>query len=298
MPPKSASSPHFDTLSLSVSLPIFMVVLSLFLQPLFAQVGKVEIKFSLFGKEQLMWPRISGDSTGRGAVFAPVSGVGSEVSASSSKAKDSLSAPQFRIGIVPVWVRDYKESRPCDSCHRLSANGMEFFLENWFRQRLDSLFPAAETELLAPHLDPLVKQGIDLESEVDKMNFPIESWSGRKHPGFIYHADERWLDASTRSRLIRLGKAMEMDYLMIPAQVRVRVKPKSRNLHVGDLAYSFIVVFWDVRGEKAQWAMTYHETLKGFDLDKSLAPNLEQAMVGYWARVPALLRSTLEATSK
>src|SRR4051812_43257354 len=106
--------------------------LLLFAASVFSEPSPISIHQAVFSNRQLFWPELAGKSKPAG------------------RAKDKGPAP-VRIGVLPIRLRDYHESLPCDSCHRLSDNGMEFFLENYLKDRMQARFPKSQVELIAPH---------------------------------------------------------------------------------------------------------------------------------------------------
>ena len=89
------------------------------------------VRKAVFSDRQFFWPQLAGQ--GRPALpEAPAPAV--KARSGPKAAGGTQSSGAARIAILPVTLKDYRESLPCDSCHRLSANGMEFFLENYLKE--------------------------------------------------------------------------------------------------------------------------------------------------------------------
>ncbi len=99
----------------------------------FSDPAGAQVDMAVFSDRQSFWPGLAGPSK-----------------AATKAASKAQPAAKVNLAVLPVTLKEYKESLPCDSCHRLSANGMEFFLENWLKDRLHDRFPAWSVELIAP----------------------------------------------------------------------------------------------------------------------------------------------------
>ncbi len=233
---------------------------------------------AIFGTDQFFWPNLSGSVT----VDHPADAAHS-------------AAVSVKVGVLPLQILDYRESIPCDSCHRLSANGMEFYLENFLKDRLTMRFPKAKVELLAPHAGILQSRKIDLLASLDSLRLPWDLWLDSTGQTLIYRPRERMLSPAEQKRLDKLGGLLDCDYLLLPARVFVHVTPDASNAHTGGLEWGLDLVFWDVRRGRLEWAQLYAEKTTGMDLDDALDKHLEQSLLKSWDTLPAAIKSLWKA---
>jgi hypothetical protein len=240
----------------------------------------VEIRKAVFSDHQLFWPDLAGraDPTGRPH---PTRKAKPGVDASAKPAP-------VHIAVLPVRITDYRESIPCDSCHRLSANGMEFFLENYFKDRLHDRFPQHTVELVSPN-QPLVETRLNLLAYLDSLQLPWDRWLADSGQEVVYRPRDRYTPAAARHRLDKLGGMLGATHLLLPAKVRIRVTPQASNTHQGGLEWTFVLALWNVADGRPEWALRYSERAIDMDLDKSLEGNLDKGLGAAWDRLPAEL---------
>lgn len=263
--------------------PIPMLLLALAIVP---ALGQEEIAFqvrsAVFSKDQTFWPGLA--SGGQPALRK----------AEASKPKKS-GPRQFAVLPIRIKDRDWKETLPCDSCHRLSANGMEFFLENYFAQKLRMRFEKDGVDLIAPHSPFLQTAKIDLLDYQDSLDLPWSRWFDGYTQDLIYRPREWMAAAETRKRLDRLGGLVGATHLLLPAKVWFKVDSKASNLHHGNLEWGFHLVFWNVGAGRAEWAMAFTETARNVDLDAPLDARLDRSLVAAWDRMPSDLAALWKA---
>ena len=229
------------------------------------------ICMAVFSSRQLFWPELGGPGK----------------SAGRSKVKP---LPP-RIGILPLSIRDYQESLPCDSCHRLSANGMEFYLENYLTERVRNRFPGHAVELVAPHFALLTSGKVDLMAYLDSLELPWNRWFDGYQQNLIYRPKDWMTPVATRKRLDKLGGILGMTHLLLPAQARVRVMPKRSDGHEGGLDWGFRLLCWNVAAGRPEWVLDYAGSIPNMDLDESLDKRLDQRLVAAWDSLPRELRA-------
>ena len=240
------------------------------------------VRKAVFSDHQLFWPALEGKGK-------PAAAGMSKLKPKPGKAAGKGVAP-IRIGVLPIAIKDYSESIPCDSCHRLSANGMEFFLENYFKDRLAARFPAAGIDLIAPNA-ALVEKRLNLMAYLDSLNLPWDKWLADSGQQAVYRPRDRFTAPAARQRLDKLGGMLGAAYLLLPARVHIRVTPLASNMHTGGLEWGFDLVLWNVAAGAPEWAMQYREQDGGMDLDQSLETRLDKALGAAWDGMPAELTS-------
>ena len=149
----------------------FLGVLLFTFGSVFAQDFSYQIRKAIFSKRQFFWPGIQASEKS-----LPLNLI----------AKSKATSQPVRLGVLPINIRDYWESIPCDSCHRLSVNGMEFYLENYLKDKLGNRFPKAKIELIAPQFQLLENQKIDLLAYLDSLALPWAQWFPDSSEVLIY----------------------------------------------------------------------------------------------------------------
>lgn len=195
---------------------------------------------------------------------------------------------------MPVHIREYRESLPCDSCHRLSANGMEFFLENYLKDKLQHRFPSHAIELIAPH-SPYLQSSPDLLVSLDSLNLPFAQWFPDSGQEVIYRPRDRFTRTEDRRRLDALGGNLGKTHLLLPVNLRVKVTPQASHSHQGGLDWEFSLLFWNVAEGVPEWAMQFRDKTASMNLDESLAGRLDKALGKAWDRMPGDLKSLWKA---
>lgn len=251
------------------------------------------VRFAVFSKDQAFWPGLGGAAQSTGA--GPEAGAGGSAGAGE--------AP-LHIAVLPIRIqdKDWKERIPCDSCHRLSPNGLEFFLENYLAQRLSARFredrpgivrdttkTGPTVELAAPHLPLLKTAGVDLLDYLDSLSLPWERWFDGYAQDVLYRPRDFMTPPAARKRLDRLGGLLGATHLLLPAKVWMKLDPKSRTIHEGSMEWGFHLLFWNVAAGRPEWAMAFTETARNVDLDAPLDPRLDKSIVEAWEAMPEAL---------
>jgi hypothetical protein len=265
---------------------------ALVLIPALNAPADVKVRMAVFSDRQLFWPALAGKGHPAGSLTPA-----GRKSASSPEVKVEASGKPMnagqnevtRLAVLPIDLKDYSESQPCDSCHRLSANGMEFFFENYLRQRMETRFPGQHVDLVAP-TDPLVAKRLDLMAYLDSLRLPWEKWLSDPDEAVIYRPRDRFTDPAMRRRMDKLGGILGATHLLLPARMHMKVKPLASNLHAGGLEWGCFLVLWNVSEGRPEWAMQYEESESAVDLDESLEGRLDQALGGAFEKIPGELR--------
>ncbi len=274
--PRPSSFPPFPVFPACV---VFCLALAALAAAAAPPPGGARVRSAVFSDRQLFWPQLAG--------LAPASSVVKSAAAGNAPGKD-------KIAILPISIKDYRESLSCDSCHRLSANGMEFFLENYLKDKLAARFPAKTVELIAPN-QPLLESKLDLMSYLDGIAVPWDKWLSDSGDQVVYRPHDRATDPAARKRLDRLGGMLGAAYLLLPARMRVRVAPRSTTSHQGGLEWTFALLLWNVAAGTPEWAMEYSERSAEMDLDEALDSRLDKGLVKAWDRLPDDLKSLWNA---
>lgn len=260
-----------------------LAALSLFIASASAESASVILRKAVFSDRQLFWP----DLAGKSAVAGRPQGAAARESGKPKPAAmvGAVAAEPVKVAVLPILIRDYRESIPCDSCHRLSANGMEFFLENYLKDKIHDRFPAFAVDLIAPQL-PLVQARVDLMAYLDSLELPWDRWLADSGEGVVYRPQDRFTKPAARKRLDKLGGMLGAAYLLLPARVHVMVTPNSTTSHQGGLEWSFELALWNVAAGHPEWALRYAERTPSMDLDESLAGRLDKGLGAAWDGLP------------
>jgi hypothetical protein len=269
---------HFPLLLISASLA-------------FSQSSSLRVQKAVFSDRQLFWPALEGK--GRPALKpskpAKAAGAGAK-----SKAAKSGGESVPRIAVLPIELKDYRESLPCDSCHRLSANGMEFFLENYLKDRMTARFPKYDVELIAPS-QPLLETKLNLLAYLDSLDFPWERWFPDSAEEIVYRPHDRFTSEGVRKRMDKLGGMLGASHLLLPCKMRVSATPKSSITHEGGLDWEFRLVFWNVAAGGPEWALRFSDRETGMNLDDALDGRLDKALGAAWDGLPGELSALWNA---
>lgn len=240
-----------------------------------------KVHTAVFSPDQLFWP-----------------GLPKPAKKAARKAEPKAAQPgPLHLAVLPIRIResDWKESIPCDSCHRLSANGIEFFLENYLAEKLRQRFPGQVVDLVAPHSPFLETAKLNLLDFQDSLGFPWDKWFDGYAHELLYRPREWQASQATRKKLDRLGGLLGASHLLIPAKVWMKIEPLARNVHSGSMEWGFHLVFWNVATGRAEWAMAVSEKALHTDLDKPLDGRLDKALVETWKRMPDALAALWKA---
>lgn len=238
--------------------------------PILAQeLVSSKVHAAVFSREQAFWPGLSKPAK-----------------------KTSL-----RLVVLPLRIpeKDWKESIPCDSCHRLSPNGMEFFLENYLAEKLRQRFPGQEVELAAPHLSLVENAKLDLLGQLDSLKLPWDKWFDGYAQPIVYRPRDWMAPANAKKKLDRIGGLLGATHLLLPAKVKVSLEPRARNVHTGQMEWGFHLLFWNVAAGRAEWALAFSEIARNADLDAPLDGRLDKALGATWDRMPQDLAALWKA---
>jgi hypothetical protein len=259
----------------------------------FSESGSVfTVRKAVFSDRQLFWPQLAGQ--GRPAL-ASAQAASAARDRSAPKSQDGTEpAGSARIAVLPVTLKDFHESLPCDSCHRLSANGMEFFLENYLKDRLQARFPKAAVELISPN-QPLIETKLPLLAYLDSLDFPWSQWFPDSSEALIYRPRDRFMKPAVRKRMDKLGGMLGASHLLLPCRMYVRSTPKSSITHEGGLDWGFSLVLWNVAAGGPEWAIRYANREKHMDLNEALDGRVDKSLGAAWDGLPAELAALWSA---
>jgi hypothetical protein len=239
-------------------------------------LAKTEICLAVFSQSQILWP---GMKKPPGSV--------------------RTTSTALKVGVLPVYMREYRESIACDSCHRLSENGMEFFLGNALRRILDSAYSGPEVELVGPHWSLLQSRKVDLKKIQDSLVLPWERWldtgEGKEcREPLIYRPRDFMADQSDKRRLDEAAGALGFSHVFVVRAFRTQVFPKASNNHHGSLEWSWQGALYNAPEGRFEWAIGFSEKRKNMDLDEDLEPSLAKSLRKAFADLPASLEKLLK----
>jgi hypothetical protein len=253
----------------------------------FSESGSVfTVRKAVFSDRQLFWPQLAGQ--GRPALAAALPASVSKDRSAPKMQDGTEPAGAARIAVLPVTLKDFHESLPCDSCHRLSANGMEFFLENYLKDRLQARFPKAAVELISPN-QPLIETKLPLLAYLDSLDFPWSQWFPDSSELLVYRPRDRFMKPAARKRMDKLGGMLGASHLLLPCRMYVKSTPKSSITHEGGLDWGVSLVLWNVAAGGPEWAIQYSNRVKHMDLNEALDGRLDASLGAAWDRLPAEL---------
>lgn len=240
-----------------------------------------KVHSAVFSPEQLFWPDLPKPASKAARKAEP----------------KAVKQGPLHLAVLPIRIRaeDWKESIPCDSCHRLSANGIEFFLENYLAEKLRQRFPQQTVELVAPHSPFLETAKLNLLDFQDSLGLPWDKWFDGYGQELIYRPREWQASQAARKKLDRLGGLLGASHLLLPAKVWMKIEPLARDVHSGSMEWGFHLVFWNVATGRAEWAMAISQKALHTDLDKALDGRLDKVLVETWERMPESLAAFWKA---
>jgi hypothetical protein len=225
----------------------------------------VELNIAVFSEQQAFWTKENSSGT-------------------------ALSAKDLSIGIFPLAAADYSERIPCDSCHWLSPNGVQFAVENYLREAAAVISAAGSVELVAPKDEMVAGYKIDLVNAVKSIEFPFEKWFDGYHDRLIYRARDSFTPGTVKEKLNKLGGTLGFSHLLIPCGFRMRVDPVRSNNHRGKMDYQFYLVFWNVSLAFPEWVLYYREKTKKGNLDAQLKQYFDRSLLPALKDVPQRVR--------
>jgi|GEM_PF-2533093 len=285
-------------------LPFLIVLLSAALVA--AQSSAVHVRKAVFSDRQLFWPQLAGQAKPASKPSPESSLKARPVDHQGAKGKPSptngatgstTSSAAVRIAVLPIRLTDYRESLPCDSCHRISANGMEFFLENYLKDKVHDRFAQYQIDLIAPQ-QPLLETKLELLGYLDSLEFPWEKWFPDSSEDMIYRPHDRFTNQATRKRMDKLGGMLGVSHLLLPCRMHVAVTPKSSVTHEGGLDWGFSLVFWNVAAGAPEWALRISDQEANMNLDDALDARLDKALGAAWDGLPGELSALWDAEPK
>jgi hypothetical protein len=224
-----------------------------------------DVRLALFSKRQSLWPSL--DSAAR---------------------RDSI-----RLGVLPVYLARYAETVPCDSCRRLSEDGVEFFLGNALRRILSGAL-GAEVGLAEPDRDLLRSRRAEFPALLDSLDLPWEKWLGGEGEFLVYRPRESMASAADKRRLDKAAGALGLTHVFLVRDFRVRVRPESGNTHRGGLEWSWRGALYHAAEGRFEWAVEFSQARPSMDLDEDLEPGLTRALGDAMRRLPADLNALLK----
>ena len=227
--------------------------------------SQTQLSLAIFSKRQIFWPAMD----------------------------SAWKADSARIGVLPVYLESYQESRPCDSCNRLSEDGMEFFLDNALRRILDTAFSGSEVQLVGPHWDLLKSRKVVLPALLDSLKLPWEQWLGDDLEPLIYRTREAMASLADKTRLDKAASALGFSHVFVVKVFKVSVFPMSRNTHFGSMDWEWKGALYNAREGRFEWALRFSQSLKAADLDKDLEPLLSGELIPALRDLPSKLSDLL-----
>ncbi len=225
--------------------------------------------WALFSRQQLFWPSLD--------------------SLQQSHAADST----IRVGVLPVYAAQYSESTPCDSCHRLSQDGMEFFLGNALTRTLAQMLPGHTVELVDPFSKLLNARKVAFPQILDSLELPWQKWLADCGDPLIYRPQEFMARPQDKARLERAAGALGLPYIFVVRDFTVAVSPKGRSTHFGGLRWSWKGALFNVRAGRFEWAVGFSEDRGLMDLDEDLEPGFAKAFDAAVQKIPVDLQTLL-----
>ena len=194
------------------------------------------------------------------------------------------------IGIMPVNTGEYSETISCDSCRWLSANGVQFALENYLLKIVTQIAPASKIQLLIPQGEVISGYKIDLLKVLDSLDFPLDRWFDGFRDELIYRPRDKTTPREIKEKLNRLGGTLGFTHLLIPFGFRMRVFPVRSNSRKGKMEYSFCLIFWNVPLAYPEWVLFYSEKTKRVDLNVPLKNYLDRSLLTWLKVIPEKVR--------
>ena len=225
----------------------------------------VKVNIAVFSEQQAFWTRENSSDTAR-------------------------SVKDLSIGILPLNAGDYSERIPCDSCHWLSPNGIQFAVENYLREAAAAISPAGRVELVAPQDEMVAGHKIDLINTGKGIEFPFEKWFDGYHDALIYRVRDRFTPGSVKEKLNKLGGTLGFSHLLVPSGFHMRVDPVRSNAHRGKMDYRFYLVFWNVALACPEWVLYYSEKTKKGNLDAQLKQYFDRSLLPALKDIPKKVR--------
>lgn len=239
-----------------------------------------QTRFLLFEGPQLLWPDSGAPEAGSGA------GGNSDTA---------------RLFVLPLFLTQYDEKPPCDSCHRLSAEGFEFALDHhlpaWFHRRLAAAHPRSRPVTVASvslHSGLLREPGeadslalSRLRRRLLSLALPAADWFP---PGGEAFALRRGRPLPEAGRALdSLAGRFGADYLLLPFGAAVDLRPRRRDRPKGGLRFSFYLALWNAARSRPEWAIRIVHEDGSADLDRPLEPLWDKALERALGGVPAAL---------
>jgi len=167
---------------------------------------------------------------------------------------DSL---QPNISVLPVYILEYQESKPCDSCHWLSQNGLEFVMDNYLLKLATSLSAHSSVKLIHPEEQFVQANHLDLEPLLNRSKWPWFKVFYHFKEDFLFRKKDSFTPKQTKIALDQIGGKLGARYLLFSKDFKMKVYPLSSNGHTGKLQFQFYLVFWNVELSYPEWIVFF-----------------------------------------
>ncbi len=216
---------------------------------------------------------------------------------SKASSKDSsLNNP--KVAVLPLSLTKLEESKPCDSCHWISKNGVEFVLENSLVELCREMESPERCEWVPPHHD-LIKGGkIKLLEKLNQLNIPWERYFSDYGYPLIHREKDKLTSAKTKDKLSKLAGTLNAQFILLGQKLEMKVSPISSNSHTGNYQFQFYLMLWEVLESRPLWALKTNIESNSTDLDKPFGNILRQEIIAQLKSLPAQLHAYLKAEPK
>jgi len=196
-----------------------------------------------------------------------------------------------KIAVLPVYVSKYRESKPCDSCHWLSSNGLEFILENYLLKLAGSGSPHFVTDLIHPENQFIISNKLNLEKLVRESKLPWQKVFYGFREKLIFREKDNFTPQHVKNNLNQLGGNLGANYLLMIQDLKMNVFPRSSNAHVGKLSFQFYLLFWNVKGAYPEWIIFFKTETGNIDLDVTIDKYLTKKLTPYIHSLPGRIKN-------
>ena len=229
-------------------------------------LSETQISMALFSKKQIFWPSLG---------------------------QNQVSQDTAKFGILPIYLQQYGESQPCDSCHRLSEDGMEFFLSQALRNIFEVYLPKAKVDIIGPEAQLLISPALHTKTFLDSLKLPWEKWLEEGQEPLIYRPREFYASRPDKRKLDRIAGRLGLSHLWVVSQFKVQVKPLARNGHSGGLDWSWKGALYNVTEGRFEWAIFYTSQRIFMDLDEDLEKSMSEDLEKRFKSLPLDLKTYL-----
>jgi len=194
-----------------------------------------------------------------------------------------------KITVLPVYIMDYWESIPCDSCHWLSPNGLEFVLENYLLRLAESESAHYNSELIHPENEFVKLGNFNLEAIVNQSQLPWDKIFYGFTEKLIIRNNDSFTSTKVKKGLNRLGGKLGGSHILMIQDFKIKVYPRASNRHVGKLAFQFYLLFWNVQLAYPEWVIFFKTKTGTTDLDITLDKYLLTNLTPYIQSLPEMI---------